>query len=74
MRRFSLLQMPKLAVQHLTHHRFRPLPSVLQKIFFMRLESVNDDHISISEAGNAAVSGFPEIRPKGESASSVDHQ
>ncbi|ELL4669979.1 hypothetical protein Q5V23_003850 [Vibrio fluvialis] len=70
MRRFSLLQMPKLAVQHLTHHR----SSVLQKIFFMRLESVNDDHISISEAGNAAVSGFPEIRPKGESASSVDHQ
>ncbi|MBY8006218.1 hypothetical protein KW457_20035 [Vibrio fluvialis] len=71
MRRFSLLQMPKLAAQHLIHH---PLPSVRKKISFMRLESVNDDHISISEAGNAAVSGFPEIRPKGESASSVDHQ
>ncbi|MGI2822058.1 hypothetical protein [Vibrio fluvialis] len=74
MRRFSLLQMSQLAAQHLIHHRFWPLPSVRKKIFFMRLESVNDDHISISEAGNAAVSGFPEIRPKGESASSVDHQ
>ncbi|WP_155516356.1 hypothetical protein [Vibrio fluvialis] len=74
MRRFSLLQMPKLAAQHLTHHRFRQLPSVLKKIFFICLESVNDDHISISEAGNAAASGFPAIRPKGESASFVYHQ
>ncbi|MBY7975873.1 hypothetical protein KW462_18500 [Vibrio fluvialis] len=74
MRRFSLLQMSQFAAYHLTHHRFRQLPSVLQKIFFMRLESVNDDHISISEAGNAAASGFPAIRPKGGSASFVDHQ